>query len=101
MFTTTDEPSALNGTSKLPPIMKKKMLRMAASSFCTCPRWAWGVCTKPKQTVTSEILKKRHNFISPRGGTLKLSRAGGCPAISGATPIIFVLRAPGWPSCLY
>jgi len=40
MFTTTDEPSALNGTSKLPLIMKKKMLRMAA--------WAWGVCTTTK-----------------------------------------------------
>ena len=26
---------------------------------------------------------------------------GGCPAISGATPILSVLSAPGWPSCLY
>ena len=24
---------------------------------------------------------------------------GGCPAISGATPIISALSAPGWPSC--
>ena len=26
---------------------------------------------------------------------------GGCPAISGATPILSVLSAPGWPSCLF
>ena len=47
MCTTTDKPSALNGTSKLPLIMKKKMLRMAVSSFLYMPpmRWAWGVCT--------------------------------------------------------
>ena len=37
MCTTTDEPSALNGTSKLPPVMKKKLLRMAASSFLYMP----------------------------------------------------------------
>ena len=42
MCTTTDEPSALNGTSKLPPIMKKKMLRMAASSFLYMPPMGMG-----------------------------------------------------------
>ena len=26
---------------------------------------------------------------------------GGCLTISGATPILSVLSAPGWPSCLY
>ena len=72
MCTTTDEPSALNGTSKLPPIMKKKMLRMAASSFLYMPPMGTNgaFARNQKQTVTSEI-RKRHNFISPRGGTFE------------------------------
>jgi hypothetical protein len=51
--------------------MKKKMLRMAASSFLYMPPMGMGrLHETQKQTVTSEI-RKRHNFISPRGGTFE------------------------------
>ena len=34
-------------------------------------------------------------------GPVAETTTGICPAISGATPILSVLSAPGWPSCLY
>ena len=44
------------------------------------PQWVTGGCQLDRSETTT---------------------TGGCLTISGATPILSVLSAPGWPSCLY
>ena len=40
-------------------------------------------------------------LLPSMGAAARRQTTGGCPAISGATPILSVLSAHGWLSCLY
>ena len=47
--------------------------------------------------IGQSLWQRRSPCLSPP----RTTTAGICPAISGATPILSVLRAPGWWICLF
>ena len=51
----------------------------------------------PDQRCNLGFALKRSICLSPQGTMM----AGGCLAISGATPALFLLSVPGWLSCLF
>ena len=56
---------------------------------------------KPGRSVWA--FRAMHDRALPpsMGAAARRQTTGGCPAISGATLVLSLLSAPGWPSCLY